>query len=128
MKKLKTLKMFAILIGIALATQSCLKDDLARIQDEEVIEEKETESLRIADEFSWKTTQGLELTITPNVSAILSIKSDDSKVYYKQFVIAGKVETLPITLPSYEQKLVIELSKQQKVIDLSLGEYTVVFN
>lgn len=127
MKKLIFLKSVFALFVIALTSQSCLKDDLAAISEPEPEIKVET-VLNLSDDFSWKTTQDLELSVKPNSSSVLYIKTADDKVYYKQVMKSGKEEKIPLTIPAFEQELIVELNGQQKTLDLSLGEFEVNYN
>lgn len=127
MKRIKLFRTIAMLFAIAVTTQSCLKD---KISVEEEVEDVavETDEIKFSDDFEWKTTQGVQLRVLPNANAVLYVKSADDKVYHKEFLKSGHAVDVPLTLPSFETELIVELAGQRQKLDLSLGEFNVVYN
>lgn len=127
MKKFKPFVVLVLVLAFAMTTQSCLKD---KVQISEAVEDVdvEEEDLTFSDDFEWKTTQSIELSVLPNANAVFYVKATDNRVYHKEYLKSGHAVTISVTIASYEKELVVELAGQRQKLDLSLGEYNVVYN
>lgn len=101
-----------LLLALALVTiiiSSCKKDPKGNdIQTED----KTMTELTIDDQFNWKTTNSINVTLTSSSDNTVYIKSEDGDIYLKSFLKSGQKLETKITIPSYENEVVLIFNNQ----------------
>lgn len=68
--------------------------------------------MKVASDFSWKTTRDITLTVKGFVNGILEVKSAEGIVYQKAFLRKGASLTLKLTVPAYEDAIILSYMGQ----------------
>lgn len=77
-----------------------------------------TEELKVPQDFKWKTTNDVQLTVKGNANGMVQILSSQGKVYWKVFVTANQTSTINLSIPTYETSL--QLKYQGQTVSLEL--------
>jgi hypothetical protein len=110
---MKKLILFSI-VALAVLLSSCKKDRF----DEPKAPEK-MEELSVPANFDWKTTKDFSLTLTSATNGIVEVANTKSIAYQKAFLTPGQSYTMKLTVPSYENTIVLNHSGQTVTLQLS---------
>jgi hypothetical protein len=109
-----------ILIAITLisivALSSC-KKDLEMVQPEKPAQSMS--QLKVADDFDWKTTNEIQLTLKGFVKGIVEVTSSKGVVYQRTFLQQDQPLTIKLTIPAYESSLFLNYLGQKTELKLS---------
>ncbi len=81
-------------------------------QEETLTMVTSTEELEVPQDFNWKTTRDMELTIKGQSDGMLEIVSSKGTTYWKVFVTANQRSTFNFSIPSYETALQLKYNGQ----------------
>jgi len=81
-------KMILIFAVLTVVFSSCRKDFTEK---EELIENKTMVDLTIDDNFSWKTTKDIQVSLSSSSNETAIIKSQVGDVYLKAYLVRGQV-------------------------------------
>ncbi len=115
------MKNFIILLfSLLVLTTACSKKTT---NDPDPVPPQNMEDLDIKSGFDWKTTKDIQLTLTARASNIVDVQSDEGKSYQKAFLAADVPYTMKLTVPSYEESVI--LSFMGKEVNLELNNSTI---
>ncbi len=81
-----------------------------------------TEEIKVPNDFKWKTTKDIQLSVKGNANGMVQILSSKGKVYWKVFLTANQTSTIELNIPSYESSL--QLKYQGQTVSLELTSNT----
>jgi hypothetical protein len=113
---------FSILI-ILLGFTSCRKELSPGNPDDKTIQD-----IQVSDEFSWKTTRDIQLTLTGNTDGIIEVANDQGIAYQKAFLTSGTPLLMKLTLPAYEDQITLKFSGQEVSLGLDSEILSYQFN
>lgn len=119
-------KLLLISISILVVLSSCKinpKDD-----DPQPNEPQSMEDLNISSSFDWKTTTDYSLSLKSQSSNVVIVTSTDGTVYYQGFIKSGVTLETKLTLPSYEEKILLKFKGDTVELDLSGSNLSYDFN
>jgi len=116
------IKLFSLLLfAMVLLTTAGCKKELSNPGSDQVIDNPL--ELEVSNTFDWKTTRDLTLEVTGadlpvHIRNTLQVKStDEEKVYLKNQLFMDQDYTLHITIPSYENELLITYGSIRRIVD-----------
>jgi len=116
-------KIILIFAVLTVVLSSCRKDFTEK---EEQIQSKTMVDLTIDDNFSWKTTKDIEVSISSSSNETVIIKSQSGYVYLKAFLTSRQEFTSKITVPTYVSDVIVVCKGQNRqvtVVNNKLEEY-----
>jgi len=81
-----------------------------------------TKEITVPQDFKWKTSKDIQLSVKGNANGMVQILSSEGKVYWKVFVSANQTSTIDLNIPSYESSL--QLKYQGQTVSLELTSNT----
>ncbi|MEI7500786.1 MAG: hypothetical protein WCK84_10100 [Bacteroidota bacterium] len=117
--KAKIIK-FAMITGLSVILLSGCRKDL-EVMEPVASQEKVTvmDQLKVADNFNWKTTQDVELTLTAAKKSTVIIKSATGIIYQKALLVPGEPYNSILTLPTYEKELTFVFNGKSDAVKIS---------
>lgn len=118
------MKKHVILIALIslVAFASCKKD---RFPIDEPVVPQTMEDLKVPSEFNWKTTKDISLTLTTPVRGIVEVTNEKGIAYQKAYLQPATPYTMKLTVPVYEQTVLLKFSNE--VIPLQLTSHTLTY-
>lgn len=116
------LTIFSIII-ILLGFTSCRKE-LSQGNPED----KTIHDIQVSDEFNWKTTRDIQLTLTANADGIIEVANDQGIAYQKAYLTSGTPLLMKFTVPSYEDQITLKFSGQEVSLGLDSENLSYQFN
>lgn len=102
-------------IIVLAAFTSCKKDNLNPNEPQIT----STADLVIKDNFNWKTTRNIDLTVKANESGLVEVASKKGVTYLKFYLTANKSQTMKLTIPTYETSVVLKFMGKEVTLNLS---------
>lgn len=129
--KYSTMKKTALLLLIlVLATFTSCQKFAAQVDentDNEITDPqvKKMTDLIVSDEFNWKTTTDINVSLKASKRGVFLINTTDNNTYQKGMLFAGKEHNTKITIPSYVNKIELIFNGQtyEVVIENNKIEY-----
>lgn len=122
-------KIIIYLAILTVAFSSCQKFE--PIQDEininSQIENKALQYAEIDDEFDWKTTKDVVVSVKGNVSSVLEIKTNSDNTILKLMLEGGHSVTEKITIPTYQQNITLEYAGQSVELEITSNQLSYKF-
>lgn len=110
MKKIALILLFVI----PLVFTSCKKDNNPPVNPLP----DSTEEIKVPNDFKWKTSKDIQLTLKGSADGMVQILSSKGKVYWKVFIKANQTANIDLNIPTYETSL--QLKYQGQTVDLEL--------
>jgi len=82
----------------------------------------------VSDEFNWKTTRDIQLTLTGNADGIIVVANDVGIAYQKAYLTSGSLLLMKLTLPAWEDQITLKFSGQEVSLGLDSETLSYQFN
>ena len=83
------------------------------------IENKTLENANIDEEFNWKTTKDVIVSVKGNVTSVLKIKSNSDDTILKLMLEGGHSVTEKITIPTYQDNIILDYAGQSVQLEIT---------
>ncbi len=87
----------------------------------------EMEDMQVTSSFDWKTSTDYTLTLEGNSSNIVEITSEEGTPYLKVFIKANESYSTKLTVPTYEEKVILKYMGKEVSLDLNSSELSYKF-
>lgn len=118
----KQLVLYTLLGIFALTITSCKKD-----KPEFKVDQPTIENIEVPDQFDWKTTKDYSIVFSTPTIGLVEVSNIAGLPYQKAFLVPDKTFTMKLTVPSYDQKVIIKHNGQTRELDLSTSTIYVNF-
>lgn len=105
---------FILLFVIPVVFTSCKKDNSPVVNPLP----DSTEEIQVPNDFKWKTTQDIRISVKGSSDGLVHILSSKGKVYWKVFIAANQPADIDLNIPTYETSL--QLKYQGQTVSLEL--------
>ena len=105
---------FVIILTLPLLFTACKKDNNSPVNPLP----ESTEDIKVPNDFKWKTSKDVQLTVKGNADGMVQVLSSKGKVYWKVFITANQTANIGLTIPTYETNL--QLKYQDQTVSLEL--------
>jgi len=78
-----------------------------------------TEDIKVPNDFKWKTSKDIHLTVKGNANGMVQILSSKGEVYWKAFITANQTANIDLNIPTYETSLQLKYQGQTVSIELT---------
>jgi len=75
--------------------------------------------LKVSSEFNWQTTRDITLVVKGFVNGIIEVTSAEKTVYHRAFLVTGLPHTMKVTVPAYEDAVILNYMGQKVEIKLN---------
>lgn len=107
--------LLTVLVALMVLFVSCNKQE----EEPTTTMPTSTEDLKVPQDFKWKTTKDIQLTLKGAADDMVEILSPKGVTYWKVFVKANETATSYFSIPSYETAL--QLKYQGQTVDLKVN-------
>lgn len=91
-------------------------------------EDKTIHDIQVSEEFNWKTTRDLQLTLTGNADGIIEVANDHGIAYQKAYLTSGTPLLMKLTIPAWEDQIILKFSGQEVSLVLDADQLSYQFN
>ncbi|MCG9880247.1 MAG: hypothetical protein MH472_06585 [Bacteroidia bacterium] len=126
MKKLLAIAFVTVVLG-----SSCKKEFLEekyQAAPAKTSNATKTADLKVSENFDWKTTQNISLTLTGYANARVQILTTQGEVIETSRLETNKSYTTVLTLPKTEKKVILSYMGQEVILDLNQNNIQYTFN
>ncbi len=116
-------KLILLSFSLMLLFSACKKDAV----DDPSNPPENMEDLIVSDDFSWKTTRVIQLTLTAKKNALAQVTNQDGIAYQKVFLKSNTPNTVVFSMPAYETSVVLKAAGQVTSLDLGNGTLSYQF-
>ncbi len=118
-------KLILFLAALTFTLNSCKKE----FKEGEVpAENKKMADLTIDDQFNWKTTKDITVSLSSSSDNTVSIKSQNGDVYLKAFLKGGYNFDTKITVPTFEKEVHVICNNQSHLVSVANNNLDYHFN
>jgi hypothetical protein len=118
-------KIIFILALFSIVATSCKKD----YKDNEIqADDKSMLDLTIDDQFDWKTSKVIQVVLTSSTSSTVYIQSEEGDIFLKSFMKAGEEFATNITIPSYQEDVILLFNRQKHKVSVAGNNLSYSFN
>lgn len=91
-------------------------------------EDKTIHDIQVSEEFNWKTTRDLQLTLTGNADGIIEVANNQGIAYQKAYLTSGTPLLMKLTIPAWEDQIILKFSGQEVSLVLDADQLSYQFN
>jgi len=84
--------------------------------------------LKVADDFNWKTFSNVTLDLTGPTNGLISVVSNEGKVFQKAYLTQGTTYTMKLTVPQHTETVHLLYMGQDVTINLDSEHIVWSFN
>lgn len=117
-----------LFITLMFAMVSCNKTTLKPVNTAGPKTTNPMDNLQVPQNFNWKTTQTINLTLTANENNLVNVTSKDGISYQKAFLQAKKSYTMKLVIPAYSKSIVLNFMGKKVTIDITSTDMSYQFN
>lgn len=111
-----------MLLGLVLV--SCKKD----IDQPQISNPEKMSDLKVAEGFEWKTFSSVILDLSAPSNGLVSVVSNEGKVFQKAYLTQGATYTMKLTVPQHTRSVHLLYKGQDVVLNLDAEHLAWSFN
>lgn len=121
-------KLIITIAIISLGLTACQKFEPIQPENTGETENKMLAEANIDENFDWKTTKNVEVTLTGSVNDVVKVKASNGDIYHKAFLLKGNTYVTRITMPTFENEVTLSYNGKNVSVPVDNNKIEHTFN